>query len=340
MQRLRFVAPLAALLAVAIVACHKAPSDQTLTTGIQAKLYIDPTTKPANVSVAVRNGVAILTGDVPDAGIVSEAMKVASDTPGVKSVTNQMTINGVPATQQAAATSAPPPYPSSTPAPGVSTPPPSGQGSYPPLPTATGPATPAPQQPAPGRPAVAPPSQAPSQSPPPQEPVSITIPAGEHVTVRMIDSIDSKRDTAGQVFRATLAAPLVSHGRVVAPAGTPGSVLLTQARSAGRIHGRSELEVRLYRIEYQGRSYPVDSSVYEEQGNARGKQTAVRTGIGAAAGAIIGALAGGGKGAAIGSAAGGGAGLGVNVFTHGQQVKIPSEAVLTFRLRRSLLVRR
>ena len=154
----------------------------------------------------------------------------------------------------------------------------------------------------------------------------------------MIDSIDSAHDTVGQVFRATLASPLRSHGAVVIPAGAPASVLLAAARSAGRVKGRAELEVRLASLGYHGRHYPVDTTVYEEQGKARGKQTTVRTGIGAAAGAIIGGIAGGGKGAAIGSAAGGGAGFGVNLFTHGQQVRIPSESLLTFTLRRRLTI--
>jgi hypothetical protein len=43
-------------------------------------------------------------------------------------------------------------------------------------------------------------------------------------------------------------------------------------------------------------------------------------------------VAGGGKGAAIGAAVGGGAGTGVQVFTKGQQVKIPSETRLDFTL--------
>ena len=154
----------------------------------------------------------------------------------------------------------------------------------------------------------------------------------------MIDAIDSARNTAGQTFRATLSASIRSRGEVVIPAGAPVSVLLANSSSAGRIHGRSQLEVRLSRIEFHGHSYPVDSSIYEETGKGRGQQTAVRTGIGAAAGAVIGAIAGGGEGAAIGSAAGGGAGFGVNALTHGQQVRIASESVLTFRLRRHLTI--
>jgi BON domain len=317
-----------------MIGCGKSPNDQTLTTDIQAKLYADPATKATNVSVAVKGGVATLSGDVLSPGVALEAMKIANSTPGVRKVNDQLTVNGVPDAAQASAGGASPPTAGANPSSPANPPQAQSGGSYPPLPTSTGPATPAPAQqpPPPGQMATSAPPPAP---PPPQ---TITIPAGTHVTVRMIDAIDSANNTAGQVFRATLAEPIVSHGQVVAPRGTPVSVLLANATSAGRIKGRSELEVRLSRIELHGHSYAVDSSIYEETGKGRGQQTAARTGIGAAAGAIIGAIAGGGKGAAIGSAAGGGAGFGVNALTHGQQVRIPSETVLTFRLRRHLTI--
>jgi hypothetical protein len=56
------------------------------------------------------------------------------------------------------------------------------------------------------------------------------------------------------------------------------------------------------------------------------------------AGAIIGAIAGGGKGAAIGAGVGAGAGTAVQVFTRGQQVRVPSEALLEFRLEEAVSV--
>ena len=124
----------------------------------------------------------------------------------------------------------------------------------------------------------------------------------------------------------------------VFPTGSGATILLADARGAGRIKGSSALEVRFIKIEHAGRSYDVDSSVHDEVGKGRGKQTAVRTGIGAAAGAVIGALAGGGKGAAIGSLAGGGAGAGFQLATHGQQVTIPSESRLTFSLQAPIVV--
>ena len=157
--------------------------------------------------------------------------------------------------------------------------------------------------------------------------------------VRTIDPIDTAVNTAGQVFRGTLAAPLVSHRQVVIPAGVPVSILLAEANSAGRIKGRSALELRLSRIDYHGHSYRIVSSIYQEQGKSSGHDTAVKTGIGAVAGAIIGGIAGGGKGAAIGSAAGGGAGFGISAATKGRQIRIPSETLLTFRLERALTVR-
>ncbi len=311
MYCVRAILLISAVLGCLTLGCgKKSANDQTLATDIQAKLYSDVTTKAANVNVGVSNGVVTLSGDVPSSDVELEAMKIANGTPGVRRVSDQMKVNPSIAVNQP------------QPAPGT---PASTAGTYPPIsaqpvaPSAV--STPA-AEPSPATPAV----------PSAVLPAAATIPRGTRVSVRMIDSIDSARNTAGQIFRASLNAPIVSHGRVVLPAGAHVSVLLAVSKDAGRIKGRSELEVRLSALDYHGRSFPVESSIYEETGKARGRQSAVRTGVGAVAGAVIGAIAGGGKGAAIGTVAGGGAGAGYQLFTHGQQVKIPSETVLTFRL--------
>lgn len=297
---------------------HSAPNDQTIVTDIQAKLYADALTKPASIAVTAQNHVVTLSGNVDSSDVALEAMKIANGTPGVRGVNDGLTINGAAASAQL-------PNAGNT----NSAPLPSGQvaSNNPPPPAPVAP----PQNP--------PPSGPPPQSPPP-EPVFTVVPAGERIQVRTIDAISTRTDSAGQVFRASLDAPLVHHGHVVVPAGAPVSLEVVAARSAGRIQGQSELEVRASSIEYHGHRYPINTSIFEQAGKARGKQTAVRTGIGAVAGAVIGAIAGGGKGAAIGSAAGGGAGFGTDLFTHGQQVKIPSESVLTFRLETPLRLKR
>ena len=183
--------------------------------------------------------------------------------------------------------------------------------------------------------AAAPPPSPPAPPSPPQ-PVTVTVPANTIVTVRTIDSIDSKTNQSGQVFKASLDAPIVVDSRVIVPSGADAYVKLVDAKSAGRVTGRSELGLELSSIVFQGKTYNVVSSDVKQSGTSRGKQSAERIGGGAALGALIGAVAGGGKGAAIGAAVGGGAGTGVQVFTKGQQVKIPSETRLDFTLQQPL----
>lgn len=302
MFRVQLSVLIAAVLACFTVGCgSNSGSDQSLTTDLQSKLAADATTKGSNINVAVKDGVVTLSGDVPSSDVELEAMKVANAETGIKSVSDQLKVNAAAA----------------------GNPPVSAQAQTAPAPVAAAPVA-------------APPAPAPERA----RPVFVTIPAGQRISVRMIDAIDSSKNSVGQEFQASLDAPLTSGDRVIIPAGTPCTVTLQNVKSAGRIKGQSEVAVALTGIRYQGRTYSVDTSAIEQQGKARGKQTAIRTGIGAAAGALIGGLAGGGKGAAIGSAAGGGAGFGFNALTHGPQVKIPSETQLTFQLQSPLRVER
>lgn len=302
-------------------ACTKpGVGDDAISNDIKAKLYSDATTKAANIAVAVKDGAVTLSGDVPSSDVELEAMKVANAAPGVKGVTDQLKVNtAMAAPTQLPDAGSPAPQPQTTPAPSPA----------PPV------AVPTPTT-APSAPAAAAVPAAPKAPP---EPVKLTVPAGATVSVRMIDSIDSSKNTEGQTFRASLNDALMSGTRVIIPAGANATVVLTSAQGAGRIKGTSSLEVKLASVDYRGETYRVDTTAVQESGKGgRGKSTAIKTGIGAAAGALIGGLAGGGKGAGIGAAAGGGAGFGINALTHGNQVKIPSETVLTFTLQSPLTV--
>ena len=148
----------------------------------------------------------------------------------------------------------------------------------------------------------------------------------------MIDGVDSSKNHVGDIFHATLETDLNVDGRVVARKGTDVYGRLATAEKAGNFSGKSELQLELTRLVVDGHDYPLVSSDYNVQGKGRGGDTAKKVGGGAVLGAIIGGIAGGGKGAAIGAAAGGGAGAGVQIITHGEQVKVPSEALLEFRL--------
>lgn len=187
-----------------------------------------------------------------------------------------------------------------------------------------------PDYPAPPRSAVAPPPQPVSNS--------VTLPAGQSLLIRMIDGVDSSKNQVGDVFKASLETDLVVGDTLVARKGSDVYGRLANAKEAGHLSGSSELELELTRIVIDGRDYPLVSSDYTLKGKGRGGDTAKKVGGGAIAGAIIGAIAGGGKGAAIGAGVGSAAGAGVQIFTRGQQVKVPSETLLEFRLEQSTTV--
>src|SRR5271157_553170 len=172
----------------------------------------------------------------------------------------------------------------------------------------------------------------------PKTPVYVTIPAGTRISVRTIDRIDSTRNHMGDRFEATLAEPLMVDGNVVVAKGADVYGRLAESKKSGTFTGRSELQLELTGIVVNGQTVPVVTGEYELTGSSRGASTAKRTIGGAAVGSIIGAIAGGGKGAAIGAGAGAGVGAGSEIITKGDQVKVPSETLLDFRLQQDVSV--
>jgi hypothetical protein len=154
----------------------------------------------------------------------------------------------------------------------------------------------------------------------------------------MIDSVDSEKNRVGDRFRASLEQDLTVGDTLVAPKGTDVYGRLAEAKEAGRVAGKSELRLELTDILINQQLQPIMSGDYAVAGKSRGKQSAERIGGGAALGAVIGAIAGGGKGAAIGAGVGAGAGTAVQVLTKGQQVRVPSETMLEFRIEQPFTV--
>jgi hypothetical protein len=180
------------------------------------------------------------------------------------------------------------------------------------------------------------------QAPPAQDPAAqygeVTIPAGQVLLVRMIDGVDSSKNQVGDVFHASLETDLYVNNTLLAHKGADIYGRLANVQEAGHLSGSAELQLELMRIVIDGRDYPLVSSDYSLKGQGRGADTAKKVTGGAVVGAIIGAIAGGGKGAAIGAGAGSAAGAGVQVFTKGEKVKVPSETLLEFRLQQPAMV--
>ena len=166
----------------------------------------------------------------------------------------------------------------------------------------------------------------------------VTVPAGTRLLVRMIDGVDSSKNHVGDRFHANMETDLVVGDTVVARKGTDLYGRLAEAKQAGHVAGSSELKLELTDMVINGQSYPLMTGDYEAKGKGRGGNTAEKVGGGAALGAIIGAIAGGGKGAAIGAGVGAGAGGAVQVMTRGEQVRVPSETLLEFRLEQPVTV--
>jgi hypothetical protein len=336
----------AVLAGASVSSCNKVgrPDDAAITTDIKAKMFSEPSLKAATVDVSSRGGEVTLTGQLPDDSARLAAYKIASEAKGVTKVNDQMTVLAAHAAPAPAGNAAPDsaasPAAETTPAePAPRAKPPAHKTTKPKraaeaeagAAAAAGTAAPiASTDPAASATAAQPAAAAAPPAPP--QPRTVTVPSGAIITVRTIDPIDSSVNTTGQIFKASLDAPIVVDDRVIVPKGADAYMKLANAKSAGKFAGKSEITLDLQSVVFQGKTYNVTSSDVQQSGKSRGKDSAVKIGGGAALGALIGGIAGGGKGAAIGAAVGGGAGTGVQVFTKGKQVKIPSETRLDFTL--------
>lgn len=90
-MKVKFLTVLMFAVALFLSACGK--SDADLTKAVNDKLAAD---KVTGVSVAVKDGVATLTGEVADITVKNNAEKSAKAVEGIKSVTNNLTLKPLP----------------------------------------------------------------------------------------------------------------------------------------------------------------------------------------------------------------------------------------------------
>ena len=287
-------------------------SDQEIANDIQSRIDAESALNGQNIKVNVNGGTATLNGTVNNDAARALAAADSGAAAGVRTVINNLTVAPERAARQQ-------PKPERRHRPDRT--PPSDQQAM------TQPAPPPP----PAQPAAQPEPARPPQPPPPIV-RSVSVPADTTLPIRLADALDSATTQTGQTIHGTLAADIIADDMVAIPRGTPVVGRVVDAKDATHFSGSSLLSIELTQIDLKGQAIPVSTSAFSQQGKGRGKNTAVKAGGGAALGAIIGALAGGGKGAAIGAASGGGLGAGVNAVTKGEQVKIPAETLINFKL--------
>jgi hypothetical protein len=329
-----------------LAGCKSQYDDQKLTAAVQSQLSEDTALTGQPIQTSVQNGVVHLGGTVANDAQRVLAARDAASVKGVQRVVNSIGLGTPQSGDPTVAVVTPPPAQIPT----------SGPTNLPPQSPPTHKTTPqqtitpptyntAPPSSAPIERVPPPPSQPqqPTYTPPPPPPAptfhTYTLPAGSTIPVRVTQTLDSASTQAGSSFSGTVASDVLSDGVVVIPAGSNVSGLVIDVKDAAHFKGSSSLSVGLSTINRRGDRLSVTTEPYIVQGKGRGANTAEKVGGGAAVGAILGGIFGGGKGAAIGAAAGGGAGAGANAITRGQQVQIPSESIVRFRLSDSVSVR-
>ncbi len=313
--------------------------DASLTAAVQTRLTSDDALKSEPINSSVQDKVATLNGTVSSEAARSLAAADAAQVAGIKTVVNNLSVQAPVA--MTAAVVPPPPIPAPV-TKKLPTPKPAAKPKPAPIVQQPAPVEPPPPQEAAATPPP-PPQQELPPPPPPPPPVpefrNITVPPDTIIPIRITQTLDSATTQQGDTFTGTVATDIILDDLVVIRQGTPVTGRVSAVQEAAHYKGSSLLTVELTSITRRGEKLAVTTEPYSVEGKGRGKNTAEKVGGGAAVGAILGGILGGGKGAAIGAAAGGGVGAGANTITRGEQVQIPSESLIRFRLTNSLALK-
>ncbi|MGH9757429.1 MAG: BON domain-containing protein, partial [Candidatus Acidiferrales bacterium] len=227
----RLLQPIVVLSLLLVAGCAKAPNDAAIVTNIKSQMFSDATLKNATLQVTSDKGVVTVSGNVPSDAARLDAYKIATQTLGVTKVNDQMSVDSSTAQTppEVAAATPPPAEPDREAAPK----PERARKHRKPMPPAAAPvesAQVAPRdtpEPPPAAPSDTPPSAQPAATaataqpapppppPPVPQPAQVVVSANTTMSIRMIDGVDSSVNQPGEIFHASLDAPIVVGDGVV-----------------------------------------------------------------------------------------------------------------------------
>jgi type IV secretion system protein VirB10 len=174
------------------------------------------------------------------------------------------------------------------------------------------------------------------------------VPAGTQISIRLRETLSSQRNERDDEFRAEVLKGVEVNSVVAIPAGSQIYGTITHVKRAGRIRGRSEMNLRFDEIVLpSGSRFPLEATVVsveeqaeeevkDEEGTIQGKSTkgkdARKIGFTTGIGALIGVLTGGGSGAKVGAAVGAIGGSAGVLATRGRDIVLPSGTELQIKL--------
>lgn len=162
--------------------------------------------------------------------------------------------------------------------------------------------------------------------------VSVTIPAGTQISVRVDHWLSSGQVQPGSNFAGFIASDVAANGYVAIPRGAAVQGTVLDVTKPGPLSGKGSLTLQLQSVTLAGRVYPLQSDPWTVQGPDKAGRTIGNTAVMGLFGALIGGAIGGGPGALAGAGAGSAAGLGVSAASGGGNAVIPGEAMVNFRL--------
>jgi len=156
---------------------------------------------------------------------------------------------------------------------------------------------------------------------------------GDPIQVRLTDALNTAKNRTGDRFTAVVDRDVESSGQVVIPRGSEVQGVLKEVVSSGRLKRRSEITMEIDTVMIAGQRHVIEVQPETRLGASHTSHDGKFVGGGALVGLMVGALAGGGKGAGIGAMSGAALGAGGAAVTGKEELHIPSETVMIFRVK-------
>lgn len=174
---------------------------------------------------------------------------------------------------------------------------------------------------------------------PPAVFTEIDLEARTRLDVEFLTTVSSASSRVGDTFVTRLVGDLhAADGRVVVPAGTELSGVVTEAVPVKRVGGQALLGLRFGEFQLPwGKTVEVNAT-FADAGRDESRRDKKIIGGGAAAGAVLGAIIDDEGGALVGAILGAAAGTAAAANRPGDQVEIPGGTIVTLELEERVAV--